>query len=87
MPAQTKRDCCAHHNFARAIGSHVPLLSETAGSRDLAGSHFLAAKKPAVAARKIGQKDVAFGLPQDSRIALMFEPCAARVSCLSTLGR
>jgi hypothetical protein len=47
-------DCCAHHNFARAIGSRVPFSFGNAGRRDLSGGHFLAAKKPAVAARKIG---------------------------------
>jgi hypothetical protein len=45
-------DCCAHHNFTLAIGSGVPFFPEIAGSRGLSGHHFLAVKKPAVAARK-----------------------------------
>jgi len=80
-------DCCAHHNFAGAIGNGVPFLLETAGNGDLAGRHFLAAKKPAVAARKIGAKAVAFGLPQDSRAELMFEPCETRAPCASASPR
>jgi hypothetical protein len=38
---------------ARSAATYLS-LAETAGSRDLSGRHFLAAKKPAVAARKIG---------------------------------
>jgi hypothetical protein len=47
-------DCCAHHNFARATGSRVPFVSETAGGGDLFGHHFFAMKKSGVAAREIG---------------------------------
>jgi hypothetical protein len=42
----------------RAIGNRLPFVSETAGSRDLSGHHFLAAKKPAVAASKIARRSL-----------------------------
>jgi hypothetical protein len=37
-----------------------------------AGRHAFAAKKPRLAARKIAQIPVAFSLPQDSQVELMF---------------
>jgi hypothetical protein len=70
---------------ARSAAAYL-FLWETAGSLDLSGGHFLAAKKPAVAARKIGAKGLAFGLPQDFRIELMFGSCAVRASLLKCLG-
>jgi hypothetical protein len=42
-----------------------------------------AARKPDPAARPIRAARVAFGLPQDSPLQLMFEPCVNRRSSLS----
>jgi hypothetical protein len=62
-------------------------LWKNCGGRALATSHFLAAKKPAVAATKICAEGVAFSLPQDSKAELMFEPCETRASCASASPR
>jgi hypothetical protein len=47
------------------------------------GRHNYAAEKPHPAARKNRAQRVAFGLPQDSHMQLMFEACAKRGSELS----
>jgi hypothetical protein len=57
---------CAH------VRDGASFLWKNCGSRDLSGSHFPAAKKPGVAARKIARIPLAASLPQDSHMRSMF---------------
>jgi hypothetical protein len=89
-PRKDFRDVFFLRNFFRNFVSfNVPEVRLCSGIREAEtsaeaiGRHDCAAKNPDPAARKNRAKRVAFGLPQDSHMQLMFEACVNRGSEIS----
>jgi hypothetical protein len=99
MGRSFNRRACPRKDFRRvfflrkfsrnSVSFNVPETRLYSGTRDAEasaeaiGRHTCAAEKPHPAARQICATRVAFGLPQDSHMQLMFEACVNRRSRLS----